>query len=196
MTPAALIPWTCARTEYDQRLDLRPEGISDVYGLTGNLVIARDVLIENAIAGTGDDVVIGNEAMNRLEGRDGDDVLEGGASADTLDGGAGNDTVVYTESDTGVVVRLSTNAGQGGHAEGDTLVSIENITGSAHNDNLGGDIGPNVLNSGAGNDGLWGSGGDDILVGGPGAGGPLLRRTRPGHSRLHGLTGRGDRATA
>ena len=154
---------------YDQRLDLRPEGISDVYGLTGNLVIARDVLIENAIAGFGNDVVIGNEAMNRLEGRDGDDVLEGGAGADTLDGGAGNDTVAHTESDTGVVVRLLTNAGQNGHAEGDTLVSIENITGSAHNDNLGGDIEPNVLNGGAGNDGLWGSGGDDILVGGLGA---------------------------
>ena len=78
---------------YDQRLDLRPEGISDVYGLTGNLVIARDVLIENAIAGRGNDVVIGNEAVNRLEGRYGDDILEGGAGADTLDGGAGNDTL-------------------------------------------------------------------------------------------------------
>ena len=153
---------------YDQRLDLRPEGISDVYGLTGNLVIARDVLIENAIAGRGNDVVIGNEAVNRLEGRYGDDILEGGAGADTLDGGAGNDTVAYTESDTGVVVRLATNAGRNGHAEGDTLISIENIIGSAHNDNLGGDIGPNVLNGGAGNDGLWGSDGDDILVGGPG----------------------------
>ena len=153
----------------DQRIDLRPEGISDVYGLTGNLVIARDVLIENAIAGYGNDVVIGNSAVNRLEGRAGDDVLEGGAGADTLDGGAGNDTVAYTESDRGVGVRLSTNAGRSGHAEGDTLISIENITGSAHTDNLGGNAEANILNGGPGNDGLWGSGGDDTLIGGPGA---------------------------
>ena len=153
----------------DQRIDLRPEGISDVYGLTGNLVIARNVLIENAIAGFGNDVVIGNSAVNRLEGRAGDDVLEGGAGADTLDGGAGNDTVAYTESNSGVGVRLSTNAGKSGHAEGDTLISIENITGSAHTDNLGGNAEANILNGGPGNDGLWGSGGDDTLIGGPGA---------------------------
>ena len=154
----------------DQRIDLRPEGISDVYGLIGNLVIARDVVIENAIAGFGNDLIIGNEAANRLEGRAGDDVLEGGAGADALDGGAGNDTVcLHGVRHTGVGVRLSTGAGKSGHAEGDTLTGIENITGSAHVDNLGGDSGANVLNGGPGNDGLWGSGGNDTLIGGPGA---------------------------
>ena len=153
----------------DQRIDLRPEGISDVYGLTGNLVIARDVLIENVVAGHGNDVVIGNTAVNRLEGRAGDDVLEGGAGADTLDGGPGNDTAAYTESNAGVAVRLLTGAGQRGHAEGDTLTAIENITGSAHRDYLGGDAGANILNGGPGDDGLRGSAGDDVLEGGAGA---------------------------
>ena len=153
----------------DQRIDLRPEGISDVYGLIGNLVIARDVVIENTIAGFGNDVVIGNSAVNRLEGRAGDDVLEGGAGADILDGGAGNDTAAYTDSDTGVTVRLLTGAGRRGHAEGDSLSGIENLTGSAYNDAFGGDTGNNVLNGGPGNDGLWGSAGDDILIGGSGA---------------------------
>ena len=37
----------------DQRVDLRPEGISDVYGLAGNLIIARDTLIENLLPGQG-----------------------------------------------------------------------------------------------------------------------------------------------
>ena len=73
----------------DQRIDLRPESISDVYGLIGNLVIARDVVIENAIAGFGNDTIIGNSAVNRLEGRAGDDILEGGPGADMLDGGPG-----------------------------------------------------------------------------------------------------------
>ena len=158
------------RTDWDdQRIDLRPEGISDVYGLIGNLVIARDVLIENVVAGHGNDVVIGNTAVNRLEGRAGDDVLEGAAGADTLDGGPGNDTAAYTESNAGVAVRLLTGAGQRGHAEGDTLTAIENITGSAHRDYLGGDAGANILNGGPGDDGLRGSAGDDILEGGAGA---------------------------
>ena len=55
----------------NQRVDLRPEGISDVYGLVGNLVIARDTLIENFIAGSGNDQITGNVAANRLEGGDG-----------------------------------------------------------------------------------------------------------------------------
>ena len=54
---------------HDQFVDLRPEGISDVYGLKSNLAIARDVSIENVIAGSGNDVIIGNTADNRLEGR-------------------------------------------------------------------------------------------------------------------------------
>ena len=162
----------------DQRIDLRPEGISDVYGLIGNLVIARDVVIEDAIAGFGNDLIIGNEAANRLEGRAGDDVLEGGAGddvleggagADTLDGGEGIDTVSYSGSNAGVTVRLLTGEGLRGDAEGDTLTHIENLIGSQYNDAFGGDLGNNVLRGGPGNDGLWGSGGDDTLIGGPGA---------------------------
>ena len=82
----------------NQRVYLRPEGISDVFGLTGNLIIARDTVIENFIAGSGDDLVAGNAVANYLSGRDGDDrlwgsggddILEGGAGADRLDGDAG-----------------------------------------------------------------------------------------------------------
>ena len=89
----------------DQRVFLRPEGISDVYGLTGNLVIARDTIIENFVAGYGDDIVGGNAAANHLQGRDGndglwgssgDDVLEGGRGNDRLNGGPGSDTFVFT----------------------------------------------------------------------------------------------------
>ena len=88
----------------DQRVDLRPEGISDVYGLRGNLIIARDTIIENFVAGSGDDIVGGNAAANHLQGRDGndglwgssgDDVLEGGRGNDRLNGGPGADTFVF-----------------------------------------------------------------------------------------------------
>ncbi|MDE0154543.1 MAG: M10 family metallopeptidase, partial [Gammaproteobacteria bacterium] len=84
----------------DQRVDLRPEGISDVYGLIGNVIIARDTWIENFIAGSGDDFIVGNAVANDIKGREGndrirgsggDDILEGGAGADRLDGDTGMD---------------------------------------------------------------------------------------------------------
>ena len=66
----------------NQRVDLRPEGVSDVYGLVGNLVIARDTMIEQFIAGSGDDMIRGNAGPNRLLGRAGDDILMGGEGKD------------------------------------------------------------------------------------------------------------------
>ena len=83
----------------DQRVDLRPQGISDVYGLVGNLIIARDTLIENFVAGSGNDIVIGNEAANLLEGRGGDDELMGNEGNDILEGGAGNDMLEGSAGD-------------------------------------------------------------------------------------------------
>lgn len=67
---------------HDQRIDLRPEGISDVYGKTGNLVIARDTMIGQVIAGKGNDFIRGNDGPNRLVGWTGDDVMMGGAGND------------------------------------------------------------------------------------------------------------------
>ena len=68
----------------DQRIDLTPESHSDVYGLIGNLSIARDTIIERYVAGSGDDSVTGNVADNLLEGRDGADSLMGWLGNDTL----------------------------------------------------------------------------------------------------------------
>lgn len=75
----------------DQRVDLSPEGISDVFGLAGNLSIARGTVIESYIAGTGDDVVQGGDADNVLWGNYGNDTLAGGAGDDWLQGGPGAD---------------------------------------------------------------------------------------------------------
>ena len=162
----------------DQRVDLRPEGISDVYGLVGNLSIARDTLIENFIAGSGNDRVTGNAVANHLaggagndelRGSGGNDVLEGGAGADRLDGGLGADTVSYSGSDGAVTVDLEAGTVEGGHAEGDVIVDIENVLGSGYGDVLEGNDGGNRLSGGGGNDRLLGRGGDDVLEGGAGA---------------------------
>ena len=136
----------------DQHVVLQPETASDVYGLVGNLVIARDTLIENYVAGVGDDIIVGNEA---------DNVLEGSAGADDIDGQSGLDTAAYTGSDAAVTVNLLDGTATGGDAEGDTLTSIENLTGSAFDDTLTGDAGNNVLDGRAGADTLDGGDGTD-----------------------------------
>ena len=156
----------------DQRIDLNPEGVSDVFtnASLGTLIIARDTLIERYVAGSGDDNVTGNIADNVLEGNDGDDTLMGGAGSDTLIGGSGADelngqsgldTAAYTGSDAAVTVNLSDGTTTGGDAEGDSLTSIENLTGSAFDDTLAGDAGPNVLDGRTGADTLNGGDGAD-----------------------------------
>ena len=171
----------------DQRVDLRPEGISDVLGLTGNLIIARDTAIENFVAGSGNDAVTGNDAANRLEGRaghdtlsggtgadrleggEGNDRLAGGAGADAMDGGAGRDRLWHEGSDEGVNVNFSTGNGSAGDAEGDTFENVEGVIGSAHADTLTGGDGNDWLSGQGGDDVLDGRDGNDALVGGPGA---------------------------
>ena len=107
------------------------------------------------INGTGNtlgNVLTGNSGANVLTGLDGNDTLGGGAGADTLDGGAGTDTASYAASSSGVTVSLAAGTASGGDAQGDTLISIENLTGSGLNDTLEGDGANNVLNGGAGTD--------------------------------------------
>jgi serralysin len=50
--------------------------------------------IENGIAGSGNDVLIGNDIGNWLEGRDGADVVAGGNGNNWMFGGNGTDAVV------------------------------------------------------------------------------------------------------
>jgi len=87
------------------RIDLTPGAYSSANGMTNNLAIAYSAWIENAIGGSGNDVLIGNSLNNRLEGGAGDDVLEGregddvlvpGSGRNRVDGGPGTDTLVLS----------------------------------------------------------------------------------------------------
>jgi len=148
---------------------------------------AGDVLteIENVTGSSFDDVLSGDGGANMLSGGagadalsglDGDDELAGGDGADTLDGGAGSDTASYAASMATVIVNLQT--GTSGAAAGDTLLNIENLSGSAFADTLIGDGNANALaggggddqlDAGAGDDALDGGEGDDLLIGGSGS---------------------------
>jgi Ca2+-binding RTX toxin-like protein len=94
----------------------------------------------------------GNALDNAITGNGGANILARLGGADILDGGAGVDTVTYAASSAGVNVSLMTSAGSGGDVEGDTLINIEKLTGSAFDDTLEGDGAANVLNGGTGID--------------------------------------------
>lgn len=96
------------------------------------------------------------------------DTLTASAAANALAGGDGDDTVSYAASASRVVVDLASGKGSGGHAAGDKLSSIENLTGSGFNDVLVGTGTANVLDGGGGNDILSGGAGADVLIGGLG----------------------------
>jgi len=142
--------------------------IENVVGSAHNDVLTGDAGVNAFKGGDGFDAIYAQGGDDTLVGEAGDDVLEGGAGADALDGGTGVDWAQYYSSAAGVSVNLATGAVSGGDAAGDTLTSIENLFGSAHDDALVGDAGVNVLNGHDGNDTLEGGAGADTLHGGAG----------------------------
>ena len=125
-----------------------------------------------AIVGTtGNDTIGGTSGNDTIDGGAGADTLTGGAGNDTLDGGAGTDTASYGgSSPAGVVAELWRGlVSFDGWGTADTLIGIENLSGSQQADLLAGDNAANRLEGDLGNDSLYGAGGNDTLVGGQGA---------------------------
>ncbi|MGL4961126.1 MAG: calcium-binding protein [Inquilinus sp.] len=143
-------------------------------GVTANLATGAgtggdaqgDVLvgIENVNGSQLADSLTGSAGANALAGYGGDDVLRGGAGADALDGGNGIDLASYFDSSAGVTVNLSTGAGTGGDAQGDTFANVENVNGSTSADTLTGNGLANVLNGWTGQDTMTGLAGADRFV--------------------------------
>lgn len=137
----------------------RAEEVATVSGSPGN----------DSLNGTsGADLILGQAGNDTLNGGGGNDTLVGGLGADRLDGGTGTDTADYALSAAAVTVNLLGGTGLGGDAQGDVLISIENVAGSAFNDVITGNGAANLLEGAAGNDALYGGGGSDTLRGGAG----------------------------
>ena len=122
--------------------------------------INADVIRGNAL----DNALSGNSGDDSLEGRAGNDLLEGGPGTNVLDGGTGNDTATYLSAENAVLASLASGNSSGGDGV-DTLISIENLTGSYFDDELTGNGSDNILAGRFGADRLDGGNGNDLLLG-------------------------------
>lgn len=143
--------------------------------LTGVEAVRGGRASDHLLGDGADNLLAGNGARDWLSGREGDDALEGGgggdwlsggSGADTLSGGKGHDIADYGISVQGVTVDLAEGRGWGGMAEGDILLRVEEVIGSAEGDWLAGAALAEVLQGGGGADRLFGRSGDDRLIGG------------------------------
>jgi Ca2+-binding RTX toxin-like protein len=136
----------------------------------------------------GDDSLRGQDNNDTIYGGDGNDTIQGNGGVNYIDGGNGSDWITYGAASSNVIANLSTGTGSWTGTT-DTIVSIENLTGSSKNDTFTGTTGDNILNGGNGNDTLIGLDGSDTLDGGAGTdtldGGPGFDFCRNGETKTN-----------
>ena len=120
--------------------------------------------IENITGSKYDDILHGNNLVNIINAKDGNDTLVGNGGNDTLDGGAGIDTVDFSNTLSREVINLSENEARGGDGI-DDIFNIENVIGTKFNDEITGDNNNNILSGNKGDDTIYGLNGDDTLNG-------------------------------
>ena len=148
---------------------------NQLIGLGGDDTLAGGNGADKIDGGDGNDQLFGRNGNDRFDdgaGRDrvsggaGNDRFSAGLGDDTYTGGAGIDTVSFAGSSAAVTVSLATGRATG--AGTDTLMSIENVTGSGQADRISGDSGDNRLFGLGGNDVVRGGKGHDVVSGGLG----------------------------
>ena len=144
--------------------------IENLIGTAGNDTIIGNTANNSLFGEAGNDSINGGDGNDKLFGGTGDDFIDGGFGFDTIDGGLGNDTTSYAFYGGPINANLSTGVVSfpGDSVFTDTLVSIENLIGTAGNDTIIGNTANNSLNGGAGNDTINGGDGNDKLFGGTG----------------------------
>jgi serralysin len=163
--------WSALLPEHAQKIATQIDN-SLAYNLlyTGekNLGIAFSTVIENVNAGSGDDVILGNFAANKLNGNAGADRISGGGGNDTIEGGDGSD---YLRGDDGADSVLGGGGSDdiNGNAGNDTARGGDGddwVVGGRNDDLLFGDNGADIVYGNMGADTLEGGDGDDLIRGG------------------------------
>ncbi|SUZ30426.1 Serralysin [Roseibaca ekhonensis] len=146
-------------------INMGAETFSDVGGLTGNLAIARDTLIEDLLTGSGNDTIQGNYAGNSISSGDGTDSVNGGGGFDSILGGDGGDTLLGDAGNDTIRGQDGFDSIRGGEND-DRLwggAGDDTLYGDAGNDIIGGGANEDLIYGGTGNDTMYGGGGDDEI---------------------------------
>lgn len=164
----------------NQVIDLREGFFSSAGSLIGNVAIAANTVIENAIGGSGSDRIIGNSAANGLFGSLGADTLMGGAGNDSISGGDGigflrgedgNDSLIGGAQFDDMHGNAGNDTLRGG-GDGDWVVGGKDddlLFGDAGGDVVLGNLGADTLEGGDDDDVVRGGQGDDAVRGGAGS---------------------------
>jgi Ca2+-binding RTX toxin-like protein len=148
-------------------------GGEDMFGGNGNDILYGQLLDDRMSGDGGEDIMIGGHGIDKMLGGDGDDWLRGDANGDQINGEAGTDRVSFASetpiSGTTIGVEVDLAAGKALTHDGiDTIANIENVLGSAFDDEITGTGAANILDGNIGADKITGAGGGDTLIGGPG----------------------------
>jgi serralysin len=140
-------------------LDNSPTGggvLSFAEGIFGGFTIANGVVIENATAGSGNDLLVGNSANNWLSGGSGNDTMRGAAGSDIIYGNQNNDLVYGNLGIDTLYGGLGSDVLFGGQ-------DSDVIYGNFQNDMIYGNFASDLLLGGQGDDTIYGGQGDDTL---------------------------------
>ncbi len=127
----------------------------------------------------GDDVIIGSNKKDKINGQAGDDVifglggndkLSGGSDNDEIFGGKGNDEITGGNDNDYLDGGEGNDLVQGGNGDDQLTLGAgdDEGKGGAGNDDIDGGTGNDDMDGQAGNDFMTGGPGDDIMVGGSG----------------------------
>ena len=149
--------------EGDDLIDLG-DGFDQALGNAGNDILRGGAGNDHLYGETELETQNGVSGNDQLFGGDGNDFLRGGLGDDYLDGGAGSDRTSYFDALGPVHIDLRIQGVAQDTGNGfDTLVNIENTTGSTFADVLIGNHQANWIWSHGGADDITGNGGDDTI---------------------------------
>jgi Ca2+-binding RTX toxin-like protein len=164
------------------------DSIEDLVGSANRDTLMGDDGVNQLHGGDGGDSLYDRGGNDFVYGDKGDDTLIAGTGSDYFDGGDGIDTLVFDHAANSIQASLGTvhssgPVGWGGGAgayeytaagafvagSADTVVSIENLTGTSHDDVLFGSDDDNVLSGLGGDDYVDGGWGNDTILPGSGS---------------------------
>jgi len=119
---------------------------------THTVFVTPETVIENITAAGGDDIIVGNNAINRLIGGAGSDVVKGMGGNDNIFGDTGNDTLEGGDGDDFLSGGLGDDIAAGGRGNDKIFAGS-------------GDTGDDIFIGGDGDDIIGGNAGNDLIIG-------------------------------